>query len=75
MKPQELRASVQAILAGGGTHINLIRTLGKMPAGFPRGELQTVSPNTGEHVCSYDAAKLLAWLDKYMPEKPNEDQS
>lgn len=76
MKAHELRERIKNILAAGGDRISLIPDPDlPMPKGFPRGELLTINPTTKERVYSYDAAKVLAWLDENMPvEQPQEVQ-
>jgi len=69
MTPERMAELCRAVLsdtAGAITNVTLITPKGqKMPPKFPRGQLLCEIERNGRkcHVRSYDAARVLAWLE------------
>lgn len=61
MTPIEMAHDAQDALQNK-THLTLVHK-GRVPKGFPRGELLCENFD-GRHVYSYDPAKVLNWLSK-----------
>ena len=71
-----LRESAMAVLAAGGRHMTITAPAQwKRPAGFPRCELLSINPTTGERNLRLLAHRLIEYLDGVQPRSKRESSN